>query len=112
MARKRDDSNPIEARRRQLEEQEKLVAQKRREIRDQIESGSAGARVGEPPIWRREDEEHHDAAPEPTPARRRHLAHQRRRDMILFFAFIAVLLIVVVAVLWLMHVHSSGTGRA
>jgi len=107
MLRRRDDSNPLEAKRRQLEQQERLLAQKRRELKDQLESGGeteAAAHMDEPPVWRMEDE---PGEMEAEPARYRHLARQRRRDMLIFFACIAVLLVVIAVLLWIILGHSS-----
>jgi ferric-dicitrate binding protein FerR (iron transport regulator) len=109
MPRNRDDSSPLEAKRRQLEEQERLLAQKRRELKEQLESNGspAAAKIDEPPVWRMEDE--HDERPlEPTPARRRHLARQRRRDRLIALACIALLLIVLVVLLWVAWVHNMS----
>jgi hypothetical protein len=109
MPKKRDDSNPLEAKRRLLEQQEKLLAQKRAELKAQLESrgapeAAAAAKADQPPVWRMEDEPH-DFDPEP--ARYRHLARQRRRDMIVFFACITVLLIVIAVLLWVVWGHTA-----
>ena len=107
MPKRRDDSNPLEAKRRQLEEQERLIAQKRDELKARITSGGAppaSARSEEPPVWRMEDEPHeHELEPAPY----RHLARQRRRDMVIFFACIALLLAVIAVLLWVVWVHTS-----
>jgi hypothetical protein len=107
MPRNRDRSSPLETKRRLLEEQERLLAQRRRELRQQLESdGSpAAAKIDEPPVWRMEDEPDEPFA-EPTPARRRHLARQHRRDRLIAIACIALLLIVIVVVLWVAWVHN------
>ena len=108
MAKKRDDSNPLEARRRLLALQEQLLARKRRELQEQLESGGApeaAARMDEPPVWRMEDE---PADYDPEPARFRHLARQRRRDKTLFFVCIAVLLVIIVVLLWIMYLHPAA----
>ena len=115
MPKKRDDSNPLDAKRRSLEQQEKLLAQKRAELKAQLESGgapeaAAAAKADEPPVWRMEDEEPLDYDTEP--ARYRHLARQRRRDMIVFFACITVLLIVIAVLLWVVYVHTSTATPA
>jgi hypothetical protein len=108
MPKRRDDSNPLEAKRRLLEEQERLLAQKREELRARIASGGVApvaARNEEPPVWRMEDEPHeHELEPPPY----RHLARQRRRDMVIFFACIALLLAVIAVLLWVVWVHGSA----
>jgi hypothetical protein len=102
MPRKRDDSNPLEAKRRLLEQQEKLLAQRRAELKAQLESGGApeaAAKVDEPPVWRMEDDPNEF---DTEPARYRQLARQRRRDMVVFFACIVLLVIVIAVLLWVM----------
>ncbi len=114
MPKKRDDSSPLEAKRRLLEEQERLLAQKRRELKEQLESkgapeAAAAARADEPPVWRMEDDaQDYDAEP----ARFRHLARQRRRDMVVFFACIVLLLAVIGVLLWVIcaHTPTHATG--
>jgi len=111
MPKKRDDSNPLEAKRRSLEHQEKLLAQRRAELKAQLESrgapeAAAAAKADEPPVWRMEDEE--PFGYETEPARYRHLARQRRRDMIVFFACITVLLIVIAVLLWVVWGHTAS----
>jgi hypothetical protein len=115
MPKKRDDSNPLDAKRRSLEHQEKLLAQKRAELKAQLESHgepetAAAAKAEEPPVWRMEDEEPLDYETEP--ARYRHLARQRRRDMIVFFACITVLLIVIAVLLWVVWGHTATATSA
>jgi len=109
MPKKRDDSNPLEAKRRLLEQQEKLLAQKRAELKAQLESGgkpetAAAAKAEEPPVWRMDDEPN-DYDTEP--ARYRHLARQRQRDMIFFFACIGLLLVVIAVLVWVMWSHTA-----
>jgi hypothetical protein len=111
MPKRRDDSNPLDAKRRQLEEQERALAQKRAELQAQLESGGtspSATRVEEPPVWRMEDEpqEH-----EFEPAQYRHLARQRRRDMFIFFACIALLLVVIAVLLYVLYAR-AGTPPA
>lgn len=106
MPKRRDDSDPLEAKRRLLEQQEKLLAQKRAELKAQLESRGAPeavARVDEPPVWRMEEEPHER---EFEPARYRHLARQRQRDMIVFFACIGLLLVVIAVLLYVMWAHA------
>jgi hypothetical protein len=111
MPKRRDDFNPLDAKRRALEEQERLLAQKRADLKAQIDGGgttSSAARIDEPPVWRMEDEpqEH-----ELEPAQYRHLARQRRRDMFIFFACIALLLVVIAVLLWVLYAR-AGTPPA
>ena len=112
MPKNRDDSSPLEAKRRLLEQQEKLLAQKRAQLKEQLESRgapAAAAKVDEPPVWRMEDEPHeYDAEP----ARYRHLARQRRRDMVFFFACIAVLVVVIAVLLWVIYFHHASAGAS
>ncbi|HEV3272584.1 MAG TPA: hypothetical protein VGZ93_10430 [Candidatus Methylacidiphilales bacterium] len=109
-----NQNDPLEARRRQLAEQERLLAEQRRRLTEELlESGQpspADAKPAEPPVWRMEDDALHQRPAEPAPARKRNLARQRRRDMILAFALILILIliIVIVIVFWVAHVHDTG----
>jgi hypothetical protein len=106
----RNDPDPLEARRRQLAEQERLLAEQRQQLIEQLhQSGESAAndKPAEPPVWRMEEDGLHQRAADPAPARKRNLAHQRRRDMILVFALIILFLIVLGIVLWVAHVHSA-----
>ena len=109
---KRTNPDPIEARRRQLAEQERLLSEQRRrlteELRQSGESSAAGVKPAEPPVWRMEEDSLHYRVTEPAPARRRNLARQRRRDRMLFFIFIVLLLIVVGIVLWVAYVRNTA----
>ena len=108
----RNDPDPLEAKRRQLAEQERLLAEQRRLLTEQLQqsgdSSSARAKPAEPPVWRMEDDGHHEHFADPTPARKRNLARQRQRDMILFFVFILVFLVVMSILLWLAYVHNTA----
>jgi hypothetical protein len=103
----RNDPDPLEARRRQLAEQERLLSQQRKLLTEQLrQSGdpsSTHAKPAEPPIWRMEDDGPRQRVTDPTP---RNLARQRRRDRLLVFALIVLLLIVMGIVLWVAHVHN------
>ncbi len=105
----RDESDPLAAKRRALAEQARQLAQKRRELKAQIESGAgpaAAAKIDEPPVWRLEDDfQRHN--PEPTPARRRHLARQRQRDLMLFLIF-GMLLVIIIILLWMAWRHTTA----
>jgi hypothetical protein len=105
----RNDPDPLEARRRQLAEQERLLAEQRRRLTEELlqsgEFSPANTKPTEPPVWRMEEDGRHQRVAEPASARKRNLAHQRQRDMILVFGLIILLLIVVVIVFWVAHVH-------
>jgi hypothetical protein len=108
----RNDPDPLEQRRRQLAEQQKILTEQRRRLTEQLspshESSSAAAKPAEPLVWRNEDEGVHVRAAEPTPARKRNLARQRQRDMVLFFIFILVLIVVLGFVLWVAYVRNTA----
>jgi hypothetical protein len=107
----RNDPDPLEARRRQLAEQERLLAEQKRRLTEELhQAGESAANVkpAEPPIWRMEEDGRRERAADPAPARKRNLARQRRRDMVLFFVLIGLLLIVLVIVLWVAHVHNNA----
>ena len=94
----RNDPDPLETRRRQLAEQERLLSEQRRRLTEQLHpTGESTTRVkpAEPPVWRMEDDGHHVRIVEPTP---RHLARQRQRDMVLFFIFIIVFIFIVILI--------------
>ena len=96
---KRDAPDPLEARRRQLVEQEKMVAEQRRKLTEEIQNSGVVKRP-EPLVWRNEDDTPIVRTAEPTPSRRRHLARQRQRDMIAAVGLIILFLIVVSLVVW------------
>jgi hypothetical protein len=103
----RNEPDPLETRRRQLAEQERLLSEQRRQLTEKLRSSDlAAAKRAEPPVWRMEDDSPAPRTLEPSAARRRNLGRQRQNDMILFFVFIAVLLIVGI-VLWVVYVHST-----
>jgi hypothetical protein len=102
-----DPPDPLEARRRQLAEQERRLAEERQRLHDELHGSGEEAKPAEPPLWRMEDDSGNERAADPTPARKRHLARQRQRDMVLFFLFIAVLIIVFAIVLWVAYVHNT-----
>ena len=107
---KRDDPDPLEARRRQLAEQERALAEQQQKLRDEIQSSGVVKRA-EPLVWRNDDDASISRAAEPTPARRRHLARQRQRDMIAAVGLIILFLIVVGLVVWVAYVHNVGPGN-
>ncbi len=108
---KRDDPDPLEARRRQIAEQEKMLAEQRRKLTEEIQSSGVVKRP-EPLVWRNEDDPPAARKTEPTPSRRRHLARQRQRDMIAAVGLIILFLIVVGLVVWIAYVHNIGPGNA
>jgi hypothetical protein len=106
----RNDSDPIEIKRRQLAEQERLLAERMSRLTEELQQSGQPAPIdpksAEPPLWRMED----DATaihriPEPASARKGVLARQRQRDMILFFGCIGLLLIAVIIFCWLFYTH-------
>jgi hypothetical protein len=111
----RNDSDPLEARRRQLAEQERMLSEQRRRLTEELhstgESPSGLAKPVEPLVWRMEEDGQPDRIAEPTPARKRNLARQRRRDMILVFFLIVLFLIVVGIVLWVAYTHNAAPSN-
>ena len=109
----RNDPDPIEARRRQLAEQERLLAEQMSRLTEELHSGETlpeNSKPSGPPVWRMEEDSHPHRVAEPTPARKRNLARQRQRDMILFFIVLGVLLLALGIVLWVWHTHSPSLG--
>jgi len=108
----RNDPDPLEARRRQLAEQERLLAQQRKLLTEQLQQSAdpsaAQAKPAEPPVWRMEDDSPHKPVVEPASTRKRNLARQRQRDMFLFFIFIIVFLIVMSILLWVAYYHNPA----
>ena len=108
----RNDPDPLEARRRQLAEQQRQLIEQRKRLTEELhqtgEASPAHIKRAEPPVWRMEEDNLHQRASEPTPARKRNLARQRQRDMVLFFLFIIVFLIVLSIVLWVAYVHNTA----
>jgi len=102
----RNDPDPLEGRRRQLAEAERLLAEQRKKLTQELRQ-SGESPPAEPPVWRMEEDGRHERVTEPVPARKRNLARQRQRDMVLFFLFIGLLLIVLVVVL-LVYVHNAA----
>jgi len=106
-----DPPDPIEVKRRQLAEQERLLSEKMSQLHEELhQSGEPpSSKPGEPPVWRLEEESVIRPLPEPAATRKGTLARQRQRDMVLFFIFIALLLIVLGFVIW---AHYSATAQA
>jgi hypothetical protein len=112
MAWNRNESDPLEARRRQLAELEKNLAEQRRRLLDQMQppSGTSSDQIprAEPLVWRNEDDGPLARKVEPTAARKRNLARQTRRDMILAITLILLLLVVLVIGFWIAHAHTTA----
>ena len=106
----RSEPDPIKARRRQLAEQEKLLAERMAQLNRELHSGATvpeEKKEPEPPVWRMEDETQRSVASEIAPAAPRVLARQRRRDKVIFFLCIAFLLALILVVVWFWnHVHA------
>ncbi len=98
----RSEPDPIKARRRQLAEQERLLAERMAQLNRQLHDGPApvAKKVPEPPVWRMEDETLQPTLPEPGPTGRRVLARQRRRDKVIFFLCMAFLFALILVVAW------------
>ena len=105
----RTDPDPLEIKRRKLQEQERLLAEQMSRLTQELHNSGEPLpeeiKPPEPPVWRLEDDAAHPRAVEPSPARRRNLARQRRQDMVLFFIFGAVLLVALALVLWHAYAH-------
>jgi hypothetical protein len=109
----RNEPDPLDARRRQLAEQERAVAEQRRRLTEEMQaSGATTAKRAEPLVWRSEDENPAARAAEPTPARKRNLARQRQRDMILVIGLTLLFLIVLGLMLWVAYVHNIAPGAS
>lgn len=109
----RSDSDPIKARRRQLAEQEKLLAERMAQLNRELHAGPdapEAKKAPEPPVWRMEDETQRSVASENPPTAPRVLARQRRRDKVIFFLCIAFLLALILVVAWFWsHVHGAAS---
>jgi hypothetical protein len=109
MAWTRNEPDPLREKRRQLEEQERLLAERMAQLTQKLQEGDAPpgeAKAPEPPVWRLEEgSTAARLAPELTPSRRRNLGRQRQRDMFLFFLCIVLLLIATGIFYWLWETH-------
>jgi hypothetical protein len=107
----RNDSDPLEIKRRKLAEQERLLAEQMtrltHELRNPGEPQPEEIKRNEPPLWRLEDDAHPRRIAELPSARKRNLARQRRRDLIRLLVFIAVFLIVSGIVLWFAYARHA-----
>ncbi len=104
----RKETDPLEARRRQIAEAEQRLLEQRRKLTEQL-NGSSEPKSVEPPVWRMEEDTPHRAT-EPAAARKRDLARQRQRDRILFFIFIVVLLVIIVVAYCIAHSTSPANN--
>ena len=111
----RNEPDPLDARRRELAEQERRVAEQMSHLTEQLrQSGgpaSADIKPVEPPVWRMEDEGFSSRVPDPTPARKRNLARQRQRDMIFFFIILGLFLVALVIGLWVAYVRNTAPNN-
>jgi hypothetical protein len=115
MAWSSNEPDPLKARRLQLAEQERRLAEQMSRLNHELEHGStpdpaAEPKPAEPPVWRMEEESPRRSAPESVSARRRNLARQRQRDRFVFFLCMALLLIVLGVVLWVWKTHMGPQG--
>lgn len=101
----RHDPDPLEARRRQLAEQERLLAEQMSRLTDELHHAGEPIpreiKPAEPPLWRMEDDHPIHRITESAPPRQRNLGRQRQRDMILFFVCILALLLALGIFLWI-----------
>ena len=110
MAWNRNEPDPLEARRRQLAELEKNLAEQRRRLLDQMQPSSEPVARAEPLVWRNEDDAPPSRVADPTPARKKNLARQTRRDRIVACGLITLLLIILIIGLWIAHVQNIAPG--
>jgi len=106
----RNDPDPLEARRRQLAEQERLLSEQRRRLTEQLHptgESTTSVKPAEPPVWRLEDDGPPQRIIEPTTQRKRNLARQTQRDMIVVLFLIVLFLIIVGVALWIIHDHDA-----
>lgn len=108
-----DDPDPLEAKRRQLEEQQRLLDEQMLQLKRQLSGDELPEEVkpAEPPVWRMEDDHQPRRRVELASARKRDLARQRQRDMIIFFVCIIALLLAVLIFMWVhSHVTTLNSG--
>jgi hypothetical protein len=108
----RNEPDPLDARRRQLAEQERHLAKQRRRLTEQLQPSAEAVRRAEPLVWRTEDDSPVARTAEPTPARKRNLARQRQRDMIVVFGLVILFLIVLGMLIWVAYVHNIAPGNS
>ena len=105
-----NEPDPLEAKRRQLEEQQRLLAEQMSRLSRQLngESLPEDEKPVEPPVWRMEEDSTSRRLTDPLSPRKRNLARQRQNDMILFFIFMGVLLVAICIFFWLWHIHYAA----
>jgi hypothetical protein len=99
----RSEPDPIKIRRRQLAEQERLLAERMAQLNRELLAGPGAPpekKAPEPPVWRMEDEPRQPAVSDAGPLAPRVLARQRRRDKVIFFLCIAFLFALILIVGW------------
>lgn len=102
----RDDPDPLRAKRKQLAEQEKELAERMSRLHQKMkEERESASKPPDPPVWRLEDEHVSPRVPEPTSAKRRNLARQTQRDKIFFFIFVALLVVAMLIFFWMYQAH-------
>jgi hypothetical protein len=111
MAWPRDEPDSLRAKRRQLAEQERQLAERMSKLTQELHDGPSAEKekTVEPPVWRMEEETAVRRTSEMSSVRRRNLARQRRRDKILFFLFIGVLVLATIIFFWVYQTHLRGT---
>lgn len=111
----RSEPDPLEVRRRELAEKERLVSERMSQLTEQLRQAGepvpTQVKPADPPVWRMEDEGSSPHPTDPAPARKRNLARQRQRDMIVFFVCISVLLLVLIVVLWVAYVRNTALNN-
>jgi len=114
MAWNRSEPDPLEARRRQLAELEKNLAEQRRRLLEQMQpfspTTSEPVARAEPLVWRNEDDAPLPRAPSRSSGTTRTTARQTRRDMLVAVSLIILLLIILGLGLWIAHVHNIAPG--
>jgi len=113
MPRRRNDPDPLEDKRRELAERERVIAEKLARIGQGLDPDAPPEpeKPAEPPVWRLEEDGPASRPIEMLPSRnRRHLAAQRQRDKMLFFIAFGILIIVMSIVVWVACFHDGSTA--
>jgi hypothetical protein len=104
-----DPPDPLEERRRKLQEQERLLAEQVTKLTNQLNpNAEPDPKQVEPPVWRLEEDHHTPPLSGPTLAGKRQLARQRQRDLIIFLIAVCILLLVMVIGVWVAYVHNTA----
>jgi hypothetical protein len=100
----RNQPDPLEIRRRELAEQQRLLVEKMSRLNEELHQGPKPAvtepKQPEPPVWRMEEDSPRPHFVEPASARPRDLARQRQRDRFVFMICMVLLLLVICVVIW------------